>query len=58
MSDMWARFWGADSFQTIIFDIIFVCQHYILYHHKETDGDNSEGERTHLLASDGETLAR
>ncbi|CAF9921884.1 MAG: hypothetical protein HETSPECPRED_004663 [Heterodermia speciosa] len=43
---------------TIIFDIVFMCQHYILYRHKKTRDDGLEGERRSLLASDGETLAR
>ncbi|KAL8796668.1 MAG: hypothetical protein Q9195_001058 [Heterodermia aff. obscurata] len=42
---------------TIVFDIIFMCQHYVLYRHKKTDDDGLEGERTALLASDSETQA-
>ena len=52
------RFREADNFQTIIFDLVFMCQHYILYRHKKTHDDGLEGERRPLLASDGETLAR
>ena len=51
-------FWEADNSQTIIFDVIFVFQHYVLYRHKTTDDDDLESERTRLLPSDDETVAR
>lgn len=50
---------NADRLQTVFFDIIFMCQHYVLYHRKGgTDDEGLDGERRRLLANDSEPIGR
>lgn len=50
---------NADRLQTIFFDILLMCQHYVLYRRKGgTDDDGLDGERRRLLPNDCEPIGR
>ena len=50
---------NADRLQTIFFDIILGCQHYVLYRRKGgSNKDELDGERRRLLANDSEPFGR
>ena len=49
----------TDRLQSIFYDIILMCQHFVLYRRKGgTDDESLDDERRRLLANDSECIGR